>query len=102
MFAMTMMPLGSLLYNNVHYAHGVRFSMRSVTFTEFRKDASALFSAVEEGETIQVVRHGKPIAEISPLKNTTDNLPSWKKKRIRQSIKGEALSSLILGEREST
>jgi len=76
--------------------------MRNVTFTEFRKDASALFSAVEDGETIQVTRHGKPIAEISPLKNTGDNQPSWKKKRIKQSIKGEELSSLILSEREAT
>ena len=76
--------------------------MRNITFTEFRKDASALFSAVEDGETIQVVRHGKPIAKISPLKDKGDDQPSWKKKRIKQFIKGEELSSLILGEREST
>lgn len=75
--------------------------MRSVTFTEFRKDASALFSEVEDGETIQIIRHGKPIAEISPVKNTTGNLPSWKKKITKPFIKGDALSSLILGERES-
>ncbi len=76
--------------------------MRNITFTEFRKDASALFSAVEDGETIQVVRHGKPIAKISPLKDKGNDQPSWKKKRIKQSIKGEELSSLILGEREAT
>jgi antitoxin (DNA-binding transcriptional repressor) of toxin-antitoxin stability system len=75
--------------------------MRSVTFTEFRKDASALLSAVEDGEIIQVIRHGKPIAEISPFKDTTNQLPSWKKKRIKKSIKGEELSSIILSERES-
>jgi prevent-host-death family protein len=75
--------------------------MRSVTFTEFRKDASALLSAVEDGEIIQVIRHGKPIAEISPVKDTTNQLPSWKKKRIKKSIKGEELSSMILSERES-
>jgi len=76
--------------------------MRSVTFTEFRKDASALFSAVEGGEIIQVIRHGKPIAEIFPFKDTANKLPSWKKKRIRKSIKGEELSSMILSERESS
>lgn len=76
--------------------------MKCVTFTEFRKDASALFSAVEDGETIQVIRHGKPIAEITPYKDTTNKLPSWKKKRVKKSIKGEELSSLILSEREST
>ena len=74
--------------------------MKSVTFTQFRKDASALFSAVEEGEIIQVIRHGKPIAEIMPYRDTTNEFPSWKKKRIRKIIKGEELSSMILSERE--
>ena len=74
--------------------------MKSVTFTQFRKDASALFSAVEEGEIIQVIRHGKPIAEIMPYRDTTNELPSWKKKRIRKLIKGEELSSMILSDRE--
>ena len=75
--------------------------MRSVTFTEFRKDASALFSAVEDGEIIQVIRHGKPIAEISPFKDTTTQIPSWKKIRIKKFIKGDEVSSIILSERES-
>jgi antitoxin (DNA-binding transcriptional repressor) of toxin-antitoxin stability system len=75
-------------------------NMRTVTFTEFRKDASALFSAVENGETIQVVRHGKPIAEVLPFRDVSDKLPSWKKKRIKRTIKGEELSSMIQGERK--
>ncbi len=74
--------------------------MISVTFTEFRKNASALFSAVEKGEKIQVLRHGKPIAEILPFKDPSNHIPSWKKQRIRRSIKGEELSSLIVNERE--
>jgi len=74
--------------------------MISVTFTEFRKYASALFSAVENGETIQVLRHGKPIAEILPFKDPANHLPSWKKRKIRHSIKGAELSSLIMSERE--
>ena len=77
-------------------------NMRSVTFTEFRKNASALFSAVENGEVIQIVRHGKAIAEILPFRDVSDKLPSWKKKRIKKSIKGEELSSMILSERESS
>jgi len=74
--------------------------MISVTFTEFRKDASALFSAVENGERIQVLRHGKPIAEILPFKDRSNHIPSWKKRKVRHSIKGKELSSLIVGERE--
>ena len=75
--------------------------MRTVTFTEFRRNASALFSAVEEGETIHVIRHGREIAEISPIAKE-DRRPSWKGKRIKLSIKGKALSEMILDERELT
>jgi len=44
--------------------------MKAVTFTEFRKRASELFSSVEGGENILILRHGKPIAEISPVSQT--------------------------------
>ena len=73
--------------------------MITITFTEFRKNASALFSAVENGEVIVVMRHGKPIAEISPPAKSED-LPSWKKPGLRLSVKGTELSSAILEERE--
>ncbi len=73
--------------------------MKTVTFTEFRKHASALFSDVQEGEIIHVVRHGRPIAEISPLHPAENNAPSWKMPGLRLSIKGESLSKAILEER---
>lgn len=76
--------------------------MRSVTFTEFRKEASALFSAVEEGEIIRIIRHGRPIADISPIQVDDNKQPSWKKKRVRKFIKGEELSAIIVTERESS
>ena len=75
--------------------------MRRVTFTEFRKDASALFSAVEEGETIRVVRHGKSIADISPVRDVVEHSPSWQRERTKKSIKGEELSSILLAARAS-
>ncbi len=73
--------------------------MKTITFTEFRKHASTLFSAVERGEIFVVLRHGKPIAEISPP-SKSNILPSWKKPGLRLSIKGTELSSAILAERE--
>ena len=73
--------------------------MKTITFTEFRKNASSFFSAVEGGETITVLRHGKPIAEISPP-SKPGGLPSWKKPGLRLSVKGMELSSAILEERE--
>ncbi len=73
--------------------------MRTISFTEFRKHASSLFSAVEEGEIIVILRHGKPVAEIKPVV-PKDAVPSWKRPGLRLAVKGAKLSSAILEERE--
>ena len=73
--------------------------MRTITFTEFRKHASGLFSDVEKGETFLVLRHGKPIAEISPASVGQGSGPSWKRPGLRLTAKGASLSSAILEER---
>nr|VFJ69562.1 MAG: prevent-host-death family protein [Candidatus Kentron sp. FW] len=75
--------------------------MQTVAFTEFRQNASALFSSVEMGEGILVTRHGKEIAEILPLDKKDKAPPSWKTKRTKLAIPGESLSKLITEERES-
>ncbi len=73
--------------------------MKTVTFTEFRKHASGLFSDVEGGENLLVLRHGKPIAEISPVSPTLEGAPSWKRRGLRLTVKGAALSTAIIEER---
>jgi len=72
----------------------------TVTLTEFRSHASGMLSRVEKGETIVVLRHGKPIAEVSPIREATGTEPSWKRQALRLSTKGAALSAAILTERE--
>ena len=73
--------------------------MKTVSFTEFRKNASALFSAVEDGETFHVMRHGKVIAEIGPIHRENAKQPSWKKRGLKLSVQGDSLSKIILEER---
>lgn len=73
--------------------------MKTISFTEFRKNASSLFSIVEDGEVIVILRHGKPIAEIIPV-SPKHGIPSWKRPGLRLSVKGVKLSSAILEERE--
>lgn len=73
--------------------------MKTVAFTDFRKHASELFSAVERGETLLVLRHGKPIAEIVPAPSDQSTAPSWKKPGLRLAAKGANLSAAILLER---
>jgi len=73
--------------------------MSAVTLTEFRSQASGMLDRVERGETLVVLRHGRPIAEVSPLAARLA-VPSWKKPALRLVAKGAALSRMILAERD--
>jgi len=72
--------------------------VKTVTFTEFRKRASGVISDVERGEAFLVLRHGKPVAEISPPSGQRGG-PSWKRPALRLTAKGASLSSAIRRER---
>lgn len=74
--------------------------MRDVNSTEFRNHAKNYFDAVEGGDTIRVLRNGKPIAEIVPIPSDT---PSWKNVVSPLIVKGLKLSKEITNDRaEST
>lgn len=73
--------------------------MTTVTLTEFRSHASGMLTRVEQGETLLVLRHGRPIAEIAPVTPETGAQPSWKRPALRLSAKGAALASAILEDR---
>ena len=73
--------------------------MKTVTSTEFRQHAALLFSEVESGETLIVVRHGKPIAEITPVTASQQRTPTWKRPALRLASRGDGLSAAILDER---
>ena len=75
--------------------------MKKVTFTEFRQNAASYFDAVEEGETIKVLRHGKPIAEVVPASDE-GRTHSWKQPGLRLFVKGAYLSKEILKERKQS
>ena len=73
--------------------------MRQTTFTELRNNAKQFFDLVEAGETVRVLRNGKPVADIRPVQQDT---PSWKR-RIAQPMvlkDVESISRLIIEERD--
>lgn len=41
--------------------------MKTVTFSQLRNNAKKYFDAVEKGESVEVYRHGKPIAMLTPV-----------------------------------
>ena len=75
--------------------------MKTITFTDFRKRASGFITEVEHGETLVLLRRGKPVAEIVPFSDGSQSLPSWKRPGIRLRTRGSDLSSAILEERET-
>jgi prevent-host-death family protein len=70
--------------------------MMTVTFTELRNHAKKYFDAVDEGETIAVCRHGKPVAVLAPINEQSMN--RWKRANPLR-IEGVELSKVILAER---
>lgn len=72
----------------------------TVTFTEFRKQASLLFNDVEKGKSFVIMRHGKPIAEILPYRAEKPPLPAWKRPGLHLEISGASLSQAIIAERD--
>ncbi len=76
--------------------------MKTISFTDFRKQASNLITEVENGESIILIRHGRPVAEVIPFVGQDTNTLSWKRPGIRLKASGKNLSSAILEDREAS
>jgi prevent-host-death family protein len=73
--------------------------MRQATFTEVRNHAKQYFDIVASGESVRVLRNGKPIADIVPV---VADLPSWKRRKAQPLVlDGVSVSRMILEEREA-
>ena len=72
-----------------------------VPLSEFRANTSAMIDLVEKGETVRILRHGKPVAELVPMAaEETKKVPSWKRpfEPVLLSA-GVSLSQAVLDER---
>lgn len=73
--------------------------MKQATFTDVRNHAKQYFDMVASGESVRVLRNGKPIADIVPI---MVDLPSWKRRKAQPLVlDGVSMSRMILGEREA-
>ncbi|MBM3790677.1 MAG: type II toxin-antitoxin system prevent-host-death family antitoxin [Acidobacteria bacterium] len=75
--------------------------MKTMTCTEFRKNASKVLDLVEGGETVRVLRHGKAIAKLTPVSSRASR-PSWKQPGLRLIKDGASICKAILEERRSS
>ncbi len=52
--------------------------MQVVSVTEFRARAAEMVERVQNGETVRILRHGKPVAELVAPKPDGQQTPRWK------------------------
>ena len=78
--------------------------MRIIPLSEFRANASAMLDLVEKGETVRILRHGKPVAELVPLQPAPPaKTPSWKRPFEPVQLSPSAsLSMAVLDERNES
>ncbi|MEO6018497.1 MAG: type II toxin-antitoxin system Phd/YefM family antitoxin [Polaromonas sp.] len=78
--------------------------MHIVPLSEFRANTSAMIDLVEKGETVRILRHGKPVAELVPVPAPeVKSLPRWKVPIEPLNIvrpDGKTGAQLIIEERE--
>ena len=81
--------------------------MHILPLSEFRANASAMLDLVEKGETVRIMRHGKPVADLVPVRPedlAPVKMPSWKRSIEPLHIvrpDGKTGAQLIIEERES-
>lgn len=55
------------------------YKMHTIPLSQFRANTSAMIDLVEKGETVRILRHGKPVAELVPMRQEDlKPLPRWK------------------------
>ena len=72
-------------------------TMKSVSFTDFRNNASAFLDLVEKGEEVEIQRHGKVVARLVPPVSREE--PSWRKPGLKLVTKAPSLSKAVLEDR---
>ena len=72
-------------------------AMKTVSFTEFRNNASSYVDLVEKGEEVHIQRHGKIVARLTAPGPQSE--PAWRKPRLKLVTKAPSLSKAVLEDR---
>ncbi len=79
--------------------------MQTLSLSEFRAHASEMLDLVEQkGETVRILRHGKPVAELVPVRAESAEVPSYLQpfEPIRYAkAPSKSGTQMIIDERES-
>ena len=72
-------------------------TMKTVSFTDFRNNASSFLDLVEKGEEVHIQRHGKVVARLVPPGALRE--PAWRKPGLKLVTKSPSLSKAVLEDR---
>ncbi len=86
------------------YKYSILYKMHTLPLSEFRANTSAMLDLVQRGETIRIMRHGKAVADLVPIRDAPmAKLPSWKQPfEPVQLPAGISLSRAVLDERDES
>jgi prevent-host-death family protein len=76
--------------------------MISINVREAKANLSSLLKQVEQGEEIQILRRGKPVAVLAPVPKEPAVLPSMATFRDQIKLKGKPASKTLSDIREET
>jgi prevent-host-death family protein len=76
--------------------------MQVLALSALRADISSMIDLVQQGETVRILRHGKPVADLVPVQEVPlSRQPSWKQPFEPVALPPEAsLAQAVLHERE--
>jgi len=77
--------------------------MQQMPLSEFRAHASTMLDLVEKGQTVRILRHGKPVADLVPVRTEPVAVPHWKQPITPRKVvrpDGKTIAQRIIEERE--
>lgn len=79
------------------------YKMQALPLSALRADISSIIDQVQQGETVRILRHGKPVADLVPVQDTpVARQPSWKQPFDPVALPPQAsLAQAVLHEREA-
>ena len=76
--------------------------MQAIPLSEFRANTASVLDRVQQGLTVRILRHGKPVADLVPVREAeADRLPNWKQAFTPVQLPpGMSLSKAALDQRD--
>lgn len=76
--------LASILWRGVSFDKMYKVDefvqMKTLSLSEFRAHTAEMVDLVQQGQTVRILRHGKPVADLVPVvADVPGRVPSWKR-----------------------